>query len=83
MRFDTLWRNATRATRADAAGPGIIAGRDGRIAYVGPEAGLLGETGMLELGKVCDLAIWNAGMPAELVCRIGFNPLHRRVRRGQ
>jgi imidazolonepropionase len=45
--------------------------------------GLLAETGILEPGKYCDLAIWNIGRPAELVYRIGFNPLHRRVWRGR
>jgi imidazolonepropionase len=45
--------------------------------------GLLGETGTLEAGKCCDLAIWDIDRPAELVYRIGFNPLQRRVWRGQ
>ena len=45
--------------------------------------GLLSETGTLEAGKSADLAIWDIGSPAELVYRIGFNPLHRRVWRGQ
>ena len=45
--------------------------------------GLLGETGTLETGKWCDLAIWDIERPAELVYRIGFNPLHSRVWRGQ
>lgn len=41
------------------------------------------EIGTLEIGKSCDLAIWNIDAPAELVYRIGFNPLHARIRRGQ
>jgi imidazolonepropionase len=41
--------------------------------------GLSGEIGTLEIGKACDLAIWNVSEPAELVYRIGFNPLHARV----
>lgn len=45
--------------------------------------GLLAETGTLEAGKWADLAIWNAREPAELIYRMGFNPLHRRVWRGQ
>jgi imidazolonepropionase len=45
--------------------------------------GLLGETGTLEAGKWCDLAMWDIERPAELVYRIGFNPLHMRVWRGQ
>ncbi len=45
--------------------------------------GLQAETGSLEVGKWADLAIWNAQTPAELVYRIGFNPLHARIYRGQ
>jgi len=45
----------------------------------------LGRTdiGTLEHGKACDLAIWEIERPAELVYRMGFNPLHARVWRGQ
>ncbi len=45
--------------------------------------GLDRETGTLEAGKSCDLAIWDVDRPAELVYRIGFNPLHERVRHGR
>ncbi|NOJ39211.1 imidazolonepropionase [Bradyrhizobium australiense] len=45
--------------------------------------GILGETGTLQAGKWCDLAIWEIDRPAELVYRIGFNPLRSRVWRGQ
>ena len=45
--------------------------------------GLLGEIGTLEAGKRCDLAIWDIERPAELVYRMGFNPLHARVFGGQ
>lgn len=45
--------------------------------------GRLSEIGTLEPGKQCDLAIWDVERPAELVYRIGFNPLWRRIRRGQ
>jgi len=38
--------------------------------------------GTLETAKTCDLAIWNIERPAELVYRIGFNPLHQRVWHG-
>ena len=44
--------------------------------------GLLAETGTLEAGKSADLAIWDVAEPAELVYRLGFNPLYRRVYRG-
>ena len=37
--------------------------------------GLLAETGTLEAGKWADLAIWDVERPAELVYRMGFNPL--------
>jgi imidazolonepropionase len=35
--------------------------------------------GTLEPGKKCHLAIWNIERPAELVYRIGYNPLHQRI----
>ena len=39
--------------------------------------------GKLAAGMDCDLAIWDIDAPADLVYRIGFNPLHARVWRGQ
>ncbi|CAH2399465.1 imidazolonepropionase [Mesorhizobium ventifaucium] len=45
--------------------------------------GRLGTTGTLEAGKSADLAIWGIERPAELVYRMGFNPLHARIWRGQ
>jgi imidazolonepropionase len=45
--------------------------------------GLHNELGTLEEGKSCDLAIWNIAQPAELVYRMGFNPLHARIWSGQ
>jgi imidazolonepropionase len=44
--------------------------------------GILDRVGTLEPGKWFDLSIWDVERPAELVYRIGFNPLHRRVWRG-
>lgn len=44
--------------------------------------GILPETGTIETGKYADLAIWDVQRPAELVYRIGFNPLWKRVFRG-
>jgi imidazolonepropionase len=41
--------------------------------------GRLDKVGTLEVGKACHLAIWNIESPAELVYRIGFNPLHQRI----
>ncbi|MER8696627.1 imidazolonepropionase [Mesorhizobium opportunistum] len=45
--------------------------------------GLLDKAGTLEAGKSADLAIWDIEHPAELVYRMGFNPLHARIWRGQ
>ena len=45
--------------------------------------GLGHETGTLEHGRWCDLAIWDVESPAELVYRMGFNPLHARIWRGK
>ena len=45
--------------------------------------GLLSGTGTLEAGKAADLAVWDIEAPAELVYRIGFNPLHARYFRGE
>lgn len=45
--------------------------------------GRMPDAGTLEAGKFCDLAIWEIDRPAELVYRMGFNPLHARVWRGQ
>ncbi|AMS43076.1 imidazolonepropionase [Aminobacter aminovorans] len=45
--------------------------------------GLRTETGTLEKGKWADLAIWDIESPAELVYRMGFNPLHARIWRGK
>ncbi len=39
--------------------------------------------GRLATGMDCDLAIWDIDAPADLVYRMGFNPLHVRVFRGQ
>lgn len=44
--------------------------------------GLFEQAGSLDAGKFCDLAIWDIERPAELVYRVGFNPLHDRVWRG-
>lgn len=41
--------------------------------------GRLDDVGTLEAGKACDLAIWDIERPAELVYRMGFNPLHARI----
>jgi imidazolonepropionase len=43
----------------------------------------LTDRGTLEAGKRCDLAIWDIERPAELVYRMGYNPLHARIWSGQ
>jgi imidazolonepropionase-like amidohydrolase len=99
MRLDRLWTDARIATMAaDREGPGIIepgavgtlGGRitvEECVAGVTREAtralGRLAVIGTIEPCKSCDLAIWNVERPAELVYRIGFNPLEQRVWRGQ
>ncbi|WP_105403248.1 MULTISPECIES: imidazolonepropionase [Neorhizobium] len=45
--------------------------------------GLQAETGTLEVGKSADFAIWDIERPAELVYRIGFNPLAARIYNGK
>lgn len=44
--------------------------------------GMENETGTIEMGKWADFAIWDIDEPAELVYRMGANPLHARVWRG-
>ena len=41
------------------------------------------ECGSLAPGKSCDLAVWDIEEPAELVYRMGANPLHARIWRGK
>ncbi|SNS07700.1 imidazolonepropionase [Sphingomonas laterariae] len=45
--------------------------------------GMLDRAGTLEAGKRCDLAIWDVERLAELVYRMGFNPLHARIWSGR
>jgi imidazolonepropionase len=60
---------------------------DEAIAGVTREAaralGRVADVGTLEFGKRCDLAIWSIARPAELVYRVGFNPLFARVWNGR
>jgi len=42
----------------------------------------LTDTGTVASGRRADLAVWNAGHPAELAYRIGYNPLHSRIFEG-
>ena len=45
--------------------------------------GRLDQIGTLEPGKRCDLAIWDIEEPAQLVYRMGLNPLYARISGGQ
>lgn len=45
--------------------------------------GVLNDTGTLEPGKSADFAIWDVESLAELVYRIGFNPLHAHFFKGE
>jgi imidazolonepropionase len=44
--------------------------------------GVLSDRGTIEVGKSCDLAIWNLTQPAGLVYALGSRPLHARVWQG-
>lgn len=55
----------------------------GTTIHAAAALGLAKDTGSLEAGKWCDLAVWNAERPAELVYRMGFNPLAARYWRGE
>lgn len=43
----------------------------------------LTDRGMIAAGLRADLAVWDVDTPAELVYRIGFNPLHKRIVGGE
>ena len=45
--------------------------------------GLQNQTGTLHPGLACDLALWDVERPAELIYRLGHNPLHQRIRHGR
>jgi len=42
--------------------------------------GLQNELGVLEMGKLAELAIWDVEHPSELSYRVGFNPLFKSIR---
>ena len=44
--------------------------------------GVLADRGSIEVGKSCDLAVWNVEQPAALVYSLGSRPLLQRVWRG-
>jgi imidazolonepropionase len=43
----------------------------------------LADRGIIAAGNRADLAVWNASHPAELAYRIGFNPIHKRMFKGE
>lgn len=45
--------------------------------------GISSETGTLEVGKCADFTLWDIDRPAELIYRLGFNPLFQRVWNGR
>lgn len=45
--------------------------------------GLIHETGTLEVGKSADFTLWSIERPAELVYRMGFNPIRARIWKGE
>ena len=45
--------------------------------------GRFDRVGRIAAGMDCDLALWDIDAPADLVYRMGFNPLHARVFRGE
>lgn len=55
----------------------------GMTIHAAAALGLAQETGSIVAGKWCDLAVWNVERPAELVYRMGFNPLAARYWRGE
>ena len=64
--------------------PGSVALADWARVYFGAQITLDQDCrAAIEAGKSADLAIWDIERPAELVYRMGFNPLHARIWRGQ
>jgi len=55
----------------------------GMTRHAATALGRLHEIGSLEVGKWCDLAIWDVDHLAQIVAWIGPAPLHRRVWRGR
>lgn len=49
----------------------------------GKALGLANQTGTLAVGKSADFTIWSVERPAELVYRMGFNPIQARIFKGE
>ncbi|WP_226341164.1 imidazolonepropionase [Gemmobacter serpentinus] len=52
-------------------------------AHAARALGLGHQTGRIAPGLAADLVLWNVETPAQLVARIGFNPLHARIFLGE
>ncbi len=52
-------------------------------AHAATALGLAHETGRIAAGLSADFALWDVETPAQLVARIGFNPLHARIFHGE
>ena len=55
----------------------------GVTAHAARALGLAEETGRIAPGLSADMVLWDVETPAQLVARIGFNPLHARIFKGE
>ena len=55
----------------------------GVTAHAARALGLGDETGRIVPGLSADMVLWDAETPAQLVARIGFNPIHARIFKGE
>ncbi|WP_370870559.1 imidazolonepropionase [Pseudotabrizicola sp.] len=55
----------------------------GVTAHAARALGLQDETGRIAPGLSADMVLWDVQTPAQLVARIGFNPLHARIFKGE
>ena len=55
----------------------------GVTAHAARALGLQDVTGRIAPGLSADMALWDVDTPAQLVARIGFNPLHARIYQGE
>ncbi|TGD43884.1 imidazolonepropionase [Pseudotabrizicola sediminis] len=55
----------------------------GVTAHAAQALGLQNVTGRIAPGLAADMALWDVDTPAQLVARIGFNPLHARIYQGE